>query len=57
MNADKQKRKLAKVFLAAHGCMSWHQAQRLIRKADKIQARLDSAQFRSRPSVTTSGRP
>lgn len=40
MNADKQRRKLAKAFRKAQTCLSRKQARKLIRKAEKIQAKL-----------------
>lgn len=42
MNPDKQRRKLAKVFRKAEDCLSREQARKLIRKAEKIQAKLAS---------------
>lgn len=40
MNRGKQRRKLAQVFRRAQDCLSREQAQKLIRKAEKIQAKL-----------------
>lgn len=42
MNPEKQRRKLAKVFHKAQDCLSREQARKLIRKAEKIQAKLAS---------------
>lgn len=41
MNLEKQRRKLAKVFAKARECLTREQAQKLIAKASKIQAKLD----------------
>lgn len=41
MNPEKQQRKLAKVFAKARECLTREQAQKLIAKARKIQAKLD----------------
>jgi hypothetical protein len=41
MNIIKQHAKLLKLMVKADECLSRKQAQKLIRKADKVQARLD----------------
>ena len=41
MNPDKQLKKLAKTFVKADECADRKTAQKLIRKADKIRAKLE----------------
>ena len=41
MNPEKQLKKLAKTFIKADECEDRLTAQKLIRKADKIRAKLD----------------
>lgn len=40
MNPEKQRRKLAKVMSRAQACLTRTEAQKLIRKAEKIWAKL-----------------
>ena len=41
MNQEKQLKKLAKTFIKADECVDRNTAQKLIKKADKIRAKLE----------------